>query len=67
MIRAAAIAAVLLLTGCETTKSYLNCDNADAVKAAAQAAINAIDYACPVPSDSQWAQAPVHPAATASH
>lgn len=46
MTRIALIAAIMLLPGCATTAAYVNCDSA---RAAAQAAKDAVDYACPVP------------------
>ena len=47
-MKAVIIAALLALTGCATTASYVNCDNAATVKAAAQATIDAVEYACPI-------------------
>lgn len=51
MLKAATIAALLLLPGCVTSQ-VVNCANAATAKAAAQSVIDAVDYACPVPQPS---------------
>jgi uncharacterized lipoprotein YajG len=47
------IAAVLTLSGCETTSQYVNCDTARTAYTAAQTALatagQALAYACPLP------------------
>jgi hypothetical protein len=48
MTRFAPIALLLALSGCATTSQYLNCENA---RVTAQAALDAVNYACPVPED----------------
>jgi hypothetical protein len=52
MIRLATLAILPLLASCMTATA-INCDNAAVVRATAQMTIDAVDYACPIPGQSQ--------------
>jgi uncharacterized lipoprotein YajG len=45
--------AALLLTGCETTRQFANCETALRVKAMADAVSNAVERYCAVPQPAE--------------
>lgn len=42
---------ILLLSGCTVTQKFVNCDNAEKARAAIALAYQALDRACPLPTE----------------